>query len=194
MKTTRWASCTAAATLLLPAAERAKTRRRVGWRRRRRSRWSGTRALPRRAACEMLQKRGVARLRLHYRHPNELVDCTLDTLAGSSSSWKKACRISHSSPTASAARSSFRRARSRSGGADVEPDVGADLAPDVAPRPMLLIHGTADDVLSPICSRQILRGCQSSQRRSSSTRAPATGSIPCVRKCSICWYAGCRRS
>jgi fermentation-respiration switch protein FrsA (DUF1100 family) len=31
----------------------------------------------------------------------------------------------------------------------------ADLAPVVAPRPMLLIHGSDDDVLPAMCSRQI---------------------------------------
>jgi hypothetical protein len=32
---------------------------------------------------------------------------------------------------------------------------GTELTPHVAPRPMLLIHGMADDVLSPMCSRQL---------------------------------------
>jgi hypothetical protein len=111
------------------------------------------------AACERLQERGVAGLRLHYRRPNELVDCILDTLCG------VAFLVEQGATEVALVGHSFGGAVVISAAA-VSPNVqavvpmssqtyGADLAPYVAPRPMLLIHGTADDVLSPLCSRQI---------------------------------------
>ena len=110
-------------------------------------------------ACERLQKSGVAGLRLHYRKPNALVDCVLDTLCGVEFLVKEGVR------SVAVVGHSFGGAVVISAGA-VSPHVkavvpmssqtyGADLAPRVAPRAMLLIHGTADDVLSPMCSRQI---------------------------------------
>jgi hypothetical protein len=110
-------------------------------------------------ACARLQKRGLAGLRLHYRRPNDLVNCILDTLCGVAFLLKEGVTsiglVGHS----------FGGAVVISAGA-VSPNVqavvpmssqtyGTELAPGVAPRPMLLIHGTADDVLSPFCSREI---------------------------------------
>ena len=111
------------------------------------------------AACEQLQARGIAGLRLHYRKPNELVDCILDTLTG------VAFLVKEGASEIAIVGHSFGGAVVISAAA-VSPHVkavvpmssqtyGTDLAGDVAPRPMLLIHGTADDVLSPLCSRQI---------------------------------------
>ena len=111
------------------------------------------------AASQELQHRGIASLRLHYRRPNDLRECVLDTLAGVAfmkrEGAKKVAVVGHS----------FGGAVVISAGAS-SPNVkavvpmstqtyGTELAPAVAPRPMLLIHGTADDVLSPQCSRQI---------------------------------------
>ena len=111
------------------------------------------------AASERLQKLGIASLRLHYRKPNDLDDCVLDTLAGVAFLVKKGATrvalVGHS----------FGGAVVISAGA-VSPNVqavvpmssqtyGTELTPAVAPRPMLLIHGMADDVLSPMCSRQL---------------------------------------
>lgn len=111
------------------------------------------------AASEQLQQRGIASLRLHYRKPNELRDCVLDTLAGvaflTREGATKVALVGHS----------FGGAVVISAGAS-SPNVkavvpmssqtsGTELTPAVAPRPMLLIHGTADEVLSPQCSRQI---------------------------------------
>ncbi len=111
------------------------------------------------AAAEKLQKRGIASVRLHYRHPNELVDCILDTLCG------VAFLVKEGATSVALVGHSFGGAVVISAGA-VSPNVqavvpmssqtyGADLASGVSPRPMLLIHGTADEVLSPMCSRQI---------------------------------------
>jgi hypothetical protein len=111
------------------------------------------------AASERLQERGIASLRLHYRKPNDLIDCTLDTLAG------VAFLVREGATEVALVGHSFGGAVVISAGA-VSPHVqavvpmssqtyGTDLAPKVAPRPMLLIHGTADEVLPDTCSRQI---------------------------------------
>ena len=111
------------------------------------------------AACEQLQARGIAGLRLHYRQPNDLAECILDTLAG------VAFLVKEGATEIALVGHSFGGAVVISAAA-VSPHVkavvpmssqtyGTDLAPNVAPRAMLLIHGTNDDVLSPMCSRQI---------------------------------------
>lgn len=108
---------------------------------------------------ERLQKRGLAGLRLHYRLPNDLSECVLDTLTGVDflvqEGVKNVALVGHS----------FGGAVVISAGA-VSPQVcavvpmssqsyGTDLTSSVAPRPLLLIHGTNDDVLSPLCSSQL---------------------------------------
>ena len=111
------------------------------------------------AACEQLEARGIAGLRLHYRKPNHLVDCILDTLAG------VAFLVKEGATDVAIVGHSFGGAVVISAGA-VSPHVkavvpmssqtyGTELTPKVAPRAMLLIHGMNDDILSPICSRQI---------------------------------------
>jgi hypothetical protein len=110
-------------------------------------------------ACQRLQKAGIAGLRLHYRKPNQLRNCVLDTLAGvaflAREGATKVALVGHS----------FGGAVVISAGA-TSPNVkavvpmssqtyGTELTPHVSPRAMLLIHGTDDDVLSPLCSRQI---------------------------------------
>ena len=111
------------------------------------------------AACEQLQARGIAGLRLHYRRPNDLVECILDTLGG------VAFLVKEGATEIALVGHSFGGAVVISAAA-VSPHVkavvpmssqtyGTDLAANVAPRAMLLLHGTNDDVLSPMCSRQI---------------------------------------
>ena len=111
------------------------------------------------AAAEQLQQRGIASLRLHYRKPNELRDCVLDTLAG------VAFLAREGATRVAVVGHSFGGAVVISAGA-TSPNIkavvpmssqtyGTELTPAVAPRPMLLIHGTNDTVLSDRCSRQI---------------------------------------
>jgi hypothetical protein len=108
------------------------------------------------AACERLQRQDIAGLRIHCRRPNELADCILDTLVAAAflagEGFDRIGLVGHSFGGAvvisAAALSSDITA--------VVPlstqTYGADLAPQVSPRPMLLIHGTADRILPPECS------------------------------------------
>lgn len=107
-------------------------------------------------ACTRLQKLGMAGLRLHYRQPNDLPACVLDVLLAvhflRAEGVERVALVGHS----------FGGAVVITAGAlsgDVTAVVpmstqtyGADLAPQVSPRPLLLIHGTDDEVLSSLCS------------------------------------------
>jgi pimeloyl-ACP methyl ester carboxylesterase len=111
------------------------------------------------AASEQLQERGIASIRLHYREPNELANCVLDTLAGVAFLGRegvtKVALVGHSfgGAVVIAAGASSKNVRA------VVPvssqTYGTELTPAVAPRAMLLIHGTNDTVLPDRCSRQI---------------------------------------
>jgi len=107
----------------------------------------------------LLVGQGVASLRLHYRHPNDLIACIFDVLLGIE--YLKKCGrgrvalVGHS----------FGGAVVISAGA-VSQDVvavaalssqtrGAEYVNEISPRPLLLMHGTDDDVLSASCSHEL---------------------------------------
>ena len=107
-----------------------------------------------------LASRGIASLRVHYRQPNDLEECVADTLLavaylGQQQGYAGIALVGHS----------FGGAVVISAGAlsdDVTAVVamssqgyGTTLAPQVSPRPLLLVHGTADEVLSAAVSRDI---------------------------------------
>ena len=110
-------------------------------------------------ACQRLQAASVAGLRLHYRKPNELRDCVLDTLAGvaylAREGATKVALVGHSFGGAVVISAGASSQNVKAVVPMSSQTYGTELAPKVAPRPMLLIHGTDDDVLSPMCSRQI---------------------------------------
>ncbi|HEU4754035.1 MAG TPA: alpha/beta hydrolase [Armatimonadota bacterium] len=110
-------------------------------------------------ACRRLQRQGIAGLRLHYRMPNYLEDCVLDTLLGAeflAGEGAAVCGlVGHSFGGAVVISAG---ALSERVGAIIPMSTqtyGTGLAPRVAPRPMLLVHGTADEVLPPSCSEQV---------------------------------------
>ncbi|PJJ48066.1 alpha/beta hydrolase [Hymenobacter chitinivorans] len=107
-----------------------------------------------------LRGHGMASLRIHYRHPNYLEECVADTLLAvqylvQQRQYRRIALVGHS----------FGGAVVISAGA-LSPDVaavvamssqtyGTDLAPQVSPRPLLLLHGTADEILPAACSETI---------------------------------------
>lgn len=111
------------------------------------------------AACKQLVGKHIAGLRLHYRYPNQLEECILDSLLGVQ------FLVQEGLPNVALVGHSFGGAVVISAGA-VSPDVkavvpmstqtyGVDLAPEISPRPLLLIHGTRDEVLSDRCSKYV---------------------------------------
>lgn len=102
---------------------------------------------------------GVASLRLDYRHPGRLEDCVLDVLAGI------AYLEQRGRPRVGLVGHSFGGAVVISAGATSPAVVcvaalssqgfGTDAVAEICPRPLLLMHGTADKVVPPSASREI---------------------------------------
>jgi pimeloyl-ACP methyl ester carboxylesterase len=106
--------------------------------------------------CSRLQKLGMASLRLHYRQPNDLPACVLDVLLAvrflRAEGIERVALVGHSFGgavviTAGALSADVTAVVSMS-----TQTYGSDLAPQVSPRPLLLIHGADDEVLSSRCS------------------------------------------
>ncbi len=101
----------------------------------------------------------IASLRLHYRYPNDLEECVLDTLLGveylKELGKTKIVLVGHSFGGAvvisAGALNNFVTA--------VVPmssqTYGTNLVAEIAPRPILLLHGSADEILPDACSRDI---------------------------------------
>lgn len=113
------------------------------------------------AACESLQARGLSGLRLHYRRPNHLLDCVRDTLVGveflAGEGVERVALVGHSFGGAVVIAAGANSAKVRAVAPMSSQTYGTEQAPDVAPRPLLLIHGTADEILPDRCSRDIFR-------------------------------------
>jgi uncharacterized protein len=111
------------------------------------------------AACRRLQEQWVAGLRLHYRHPNHLEECVLDTLLGVEFLVREGAErvglVGHSFGGAVVITAGALSERVRAVVPMSTQTYGTDLAPTVSPRAMLLIHGMEDDVLPDLCSRQV---------------------------------------
>jgi hypothetical protein len=102
---------------------------------------------------------GISSMRLHYRYPNDLIDCVLDALMVTA--WLESRGRSRIALVGHA----FGGAVVISAGAESESIVavatlcsqtfGTDAVGLLAPRPLLLLHGAADAVLPDGCSRNI---------------------------------------
>jgi pimeloyl-ACP methyl ester carboxylesterase len=104
---------------------------------------------------------GITSLRVDYRYPNRLIDCILDTLMAiawlAGTGRDRIVLVGHS----------FGGAVVISSGAETDAVIGVaalssqtlgtEPARALSPRPLLLIHGSADAVLPDACSREIYR-------------------------------------
>ena len=111
---------------------------------------------------------GVASLELDYRRPGDLPGCVLDVFLGvdylGTLGRPRVVLVGHS----------FGGAVVITAGATSEAVVavaalssqthGTDLADQISPRPLLLMHGTADEVLPDTCSRAIYRRAREPKR------------------------------
>ncbi len=111
-------------------------------------------------AQSLAESAGITSLRLHYRHPNHLEECVLDTLLGAA--WLQTAEgIEHSALVGH----SFGGAVVITAGALGEAitavaalssqTYGTDLITRLAPKPLLLLHGMDDEVLPFSCSTSL---------------------------------------
>ena len=106
-----------------------------------------------------LAGQGVASLRLDYRYPGDLPMCVLDVLLGNTfliqEGIERVALVGHSFGGAVVIMAGV---LSRSAKAVVglsSQTVGAQRVGELAPTPLLLVHGERDQNLSPDCSRNI---------------------------------------
>jgi fermentation-respiration switch protein FrsA (DUF1100 family) len=111
------------------------------------------------AACRRLQQVGVAGLRIHYRYPNELMECVLDTLLGveflAAEGIRSVALVGHSFGGAVVITAGAIDERVEAVVAMSTQTHDTDLARHLSPRPLLLVHGTNDQILPDACSRQV---------------------------------------
>jgi alpha/beta superfamily hydrolase len=110
---------------------------------------------------QRLRPRGITSLELAYRHPGRLQGCVQDVLLGldwlGSEGLRRVVLVGHS----------FGGAVVITAGAATEVVIavaalssqtrGTEAVADLAPRPLLVAHGTADEVLPDSCAKDIHR-------------------------------------
>ena len=106
-----------------------------------------------------LPARGIAVVRLNYRMPNEFGECVLDTMAGlafaKATHHQRAALIGHSFGGAVAINAGTLAPAVTTVIAVSSQLYGAHVVAELAPRPLLLLHGTADAILPHECSERL---------------------------------------
>ena len=107
----------------------------------------------------LLAPETYASLQCDYRHPGDLIQCTLDILAAvafmNSLGHERVVLVGHSFGGAVAIHSGAISERVTAVAALSSQSAGTHTVADLSPRPLLVIHGEADEVLSDTCSRVI---------------------------------------
>lgn len=101
----------------------------------------------------------IASLRLDYRKPGRLIDCVLDVLLGIGFLRNQGARritlVGHSFGGSVVINAGVASPAVVAVAALSTQMTGADDIAELSPRPVLLMHGTSDDVLSDIGSRRL---------------------------------------
>lgn len=107
--------------------------------------------------AEQLAPDGVASLRLNYRRPNDLEECTLDTLVGAAfletRELPRLALVGHSFGGAVVINAGVNSGAVVGVAALSSQTYGADRVGELSPRALLLLHGSADEILPDRCSR-----------------------------------------
>ncbi len=108
-----------------------------------------------------LQQEGIGSLRLDYRRPNDLTACVLDTLLGAAYlqtlGYGRLILVGHSFGGAVVITAGAQQPASIGVICLASQNFGTELAEDLSPRSLLLVHGEGDRVLGDYCSRDIYR-------------------------------------
>jgi len=111
-----------------------------------------------------LPKLGIAVARINYRAPNEFGECLLDALAGLSflrgMQYQRAALIGHSFGGTVAINAATLAPTVTTVVALSSQLAGAHVVDELAPRPLLLVHGTADTILPHQSSEAIFERAQ----------------------------------
>ncbi len=103
-----------------------------------------------------LPKSGISVVRIDYRQPNEFGECVLDAMAGVTflrgTGYNRIAIIGHSFGGAVAINAGTLSPAVATVIAISSQLAGAHVVGELAPKPLLLIHGTADPILSHECS------------------------------------------
>ncbi len=109
--------------------------------------------------AEKLAAKGIASLRLDYRLPNDLYECVLDTLAGvtllSGVGFRRVALVGHSFGGAVVIAAAPYNDKVVAVAGLSSQSAGAQRVADIAPRPLLLVHGT-DDAIIPTRASQFI--------------------------------------
>ncbi len=108
---------------------------------------------------QRLRRRGVASLELAYRHPGRLRDCVADVLTGiawlGSEAKRRVVLVGHSFGGAVVITAGAATDRVIAVAALSSQSQGTGAVAMLSPRPLMVIHGTADEILPAACSRDI---------------------------------------
>ncbi|MGZ6242744.1 MAG: dienelactone hydrolase family protein [Candidatus Binataceae bacterium] len=106
-----------------------------------------------------LRALGITVVRLNYRMPNEFGECVLDTMAVlaflNAMQYGRAAIVGHSFGGAVAINAGTLSSTVTTVVAVSSQLAGAHVVAELAPRPLLLLHGTADTILPHECSERI---------------------------------------
>ena len=120
--------------------------------------YAGPAGLYRRLARDLAGE-GIASLRLDYRYPGFFEESVMDVLAGATFlkgvGFRRLALVGHSFGGAVVIASAPFCDAVCAVVALSPQTYGAQFADRLSPRPLLLVHGEADEVLSPECSRRI---------------------------------------
>jgi len=103
---------------------------------------------------------GIATVRVSYRRPNELDDCVHDVLAALELAVRRGARravtVGHSFGGAVAVRAGVLADDLVAGVVTLATQsAGCEVAEGLTGRPVLCVHGTADELLPPMCSELV---------------------------------------
>jgi hypothetical protein len=109
---------------------------------------------------QRLRSRGIASLELAYRHPGRLADCVRDVLLGlawlAGEGRRRVVLVGHSFGGAVVITAGAAAGEAVIAVAALSSQTrGTEAAASLSPRPLLVVHGTADEVLPDACSRDI---------------------------------------